>query len=98
MIRLRDAFDYAKKKGRVKTKTETAQKIWKNVSPKSAYVNFNNLEVGKVNSITPRLAKAIYNELGVSMDFLLGISDIENNEDMKEQVKDKANEIINIVK
>lgn len=97
MIRLREAFEYAKEKGRVKTMTEFAQRVWKESSPKGAYMNLNNMMTGRVNSITPGLAKAISKELGVSTDFLLGVSDVISEEDNKKQVIEIAKEIINIV-
>lgn len=97
MIRLKEAFEWAKAHGKVKTAKEFAMRVWTGVPAKSAYMNFNNMCTGRVNSITPGLAKAISRELGVSTDYLLGVSDVISEDEIKRLVTDKANEIINIV-
>lgn len=95
-LRLKEAFERAKELGLVKRKTDFAQEIWKDSSPKSAYMNFTNLEKGYVKKIDLNVVEFLCKRLDVSIEFLFGISDNPNPDSYKESVKEKAREIIAI--
>lgn len=93
-IRLKEAFDRAKKMGLVKCKTELAMEIWKDSSPKSAYMNFANLENGKSKKIDIEVVEFLCNKLQVSTEFLFGMSDDPTPDIYRNMVREKAKEIV----
>lgn len=101
MKNLSKAIDYAKAHGKAIKKKDLAAKIWEGSSDRSARVNFCNLEKGKVARVDERMVKILTDELGVSSDFLFGLSDIPNEMEGKNETKativEKINEINQLV-
>lgn len=98
MFRLKEAIAYAKEKGLLgkKQKKELAQALWPNSTPRAAYMNFLNLESGKSKKIDVANVPVICNILGVSSDYLFGLVDIPSTESKKNELVDKAREIITL--
>lgn len=82
--------------GLVKRKSELAQEIWKESSPKSAYMNFTNLEKGRSKKIDIEVVEFLCDRLQVSAEFLFGLSNAPTPDAYKETVKERAKEIITI--
>ena len=59
-------------------------------------MNFRNLIGGKSKKINIGDVPFICKTLGVSADYLFGLSDVRNNKEEKENLITKANEIIEI--
>lgn len=99
MIRLAEAMAYAKEKGLLgkKQKAELAQALWPKSNPKSAYMNFLNLESGKSKKVDVEQVPIICSILGVSADFLFGLTDTPNASTKKEEIANKAREIVTLV-
>lgn len=95
-LRLKEAFERAKGMGLVERKSELAQEIWKASPPKSAYMNYSNLEKGKSKSIDIESVEVICKRLNVSAEFLFGLSDDPTPDAYRGMVKEKAKEIISI--
>lgn len=93
-LRLKEAFDRAKGLGLVRRKSELAQEIWKESSPKSAYMNFANLEKGHSKKIDIEVVEFLCDKLQVSAEFLFGLSNDPTPYAYKESVKERAKEII----
>lgn len=93
-LRLKEAFDRAKGLGLVRRKSELAQEIWKESSPKSAYMNYANLEKGQSKKIDIEVVEFLCDKLQVSAEFLFGLSDNPTPDAYKESVKERAKEII----
>lgn len=68
-LRLKEAFDRAKGLGLVRRKSELAQEIWKESSPKSAYMNYANLEKGQSKKIDIEVVEFLCDKLQVSAEF-----------------------------
>ena len=96
MFRIKEALAYAKEKGLIKKNSDLANELWCNSTEKSAYMNFRNLIEGKSKKINIGDVPFICKALGVSADYLFGLSDIRNNKEEKETLITKANEIIEI--
>ena len=98
MFRLKEAIAYAKEKGLLgkKQKKELAQALWPNSTPRAAYMNFLNLESGKSKKIDVANVPTICRILGVSADFLFGLTDVPNITPKKNELVDKAREIITL--
>lgn len=99
MIRITEALTYAKEKGLLgkKQKAELAQALWPNSAPKAAYMNFLNLETGKSKKIDVATVPVLCSMLGVSADFLFGLTETPNYTDKSQIVADKAREIVSLV-
>lgn len=95
-IRLKEAFARAKEMGLVKHKLDFAQEIWKDSPPKSAYMNFSNLEKGKSKKIDIEVVEFLCRRLEVSAEYLFGLSDDPTPDAYESFVKEKAKEIISI--
>lgn len=98
MIRITEAITYAKEKGLLgkKQKAELAQALWPNSSPRAAYMNFLNLETGKSKKIDTATVPILCKMLGVSADFLFGLTDAHNYSDKAKAIAEKAREITTI--
>ena len=97
MFRLREAYENAKSRGLVKGRGEFADSLWCNKRGRNAYVNFLNLERGKTKTIEIEMIPKICKKLGISADYLFGISN-NNDVDYRDEVLGKAKEIIDIAK
>lgn len=99
MIRITEAINYAKEKGLLgkKQKADLAQALWPNSNPKAAYMNFLNLETGKSKKIDVATVPVLCSMLGVSADYLFGLTDTPNYSDKAQNVADKAREIVSLV-
>lgn len=93
-IRLKEAFERASEMGLVTKKSILAQEMWKNSNPKSAYMNYMNLERGVSKKIDINMVEYLCNKLQVSAEYLFGITDDPTLDLYKENVKEKAAQII----
>ena len=96
MFRIKEALAYAKEVGLINKDYELANKLWSDSSEKSAYMNLRNLIRGKSKKINIGDVPYICKTLGVSADYLFGLSDVRTNKEEKETLITKANEIIEI--
>lgn len=96
MFRLKEAFARAKSLGLVKRKTDLAQEIWGESSPKSAYMNFSNLEKGKVKKVDTEVVLFLCERLDCSLEYLFGLTDCPKDDDYKTTVREKAEKIIEL--
>lgn len=98
MFRLKEAIAYAKEKGLLgkKQKKELAQALWPNSTPRAAYMNFLNLKTGRSKKVDIEKVPTICRILGVSADFLFGLTDVPNITPKKDEIADKAREIITL--
>lgn len=88
MLKLNEAVKYAKTTKRVR-KTNLAQMLWPESTSRTARANFSNLISGKNKKIDISAVPIICSELGVSADFLFGLSMEPNggvNEDMMKAI------------
>lgn len=96
MFRIKEALAYAKEVGLINKDYELANKLWSDSSEKSAYMNLRNLIRGKSKKINIGDVPYICKTLGVSADYLFGISDVRTNKEEMEAIIAKANEIIEL--
>ena len=98
MIRITESINHAKEKGLLgkKQKAELAQALWPNSSPKAAYMNFLNLETGKSKKIDIATVPILCSMLGVSADYLFGLTDTPNYAKKSQDIADKAREIVTL--
>lgn len=98
MIRITEAITYAKEKGLLgkKQKAELAQALWPNSNARAAYMNFLNLESGKSKKVDIATVPIICSMLGVSADFLFGLTDTPNYTEKSQSIADKAREIVTL--
>lgn len=73
-FKLNEAFAYAKEKGNKIMKRDLAQALWKKSRLKTALANLSNLCNGKTKKVDIEAVPTICATLGVSSDFLFGIS------------------------
>lgn len=99
MFKLRESINEAIAEGRLHSKSELARILWGGSSNRSAYMNYNNLASGKSKKIDIDAVPVICEKLGVSADYLFGLSDIprpnEALDNLKESIKENL-EAINI--
>ena len=96
MFRIKDALAYAKEKGLIKKNSDLANELWCNSTEKSAHMNFRTPIEGKRKKINIADVPLICKTLGVSADYLFGLSDVRTNKEETETLITKANEIIEI--
>lgn len=98
-LKLNEAIAYAKEKGLVGKKelTSLAEVLWPESKKHSAYVNFLNLKTGRSKKVDIENVPTICRILGVSADFLFGLTDVPNITTKKDEIADKAREIVSIV-
>lgn len=88
----------ATENGLLGKKRDLAQTIWAGSSEKSARMNLSNLTNGKSHRIDLRAIPIICSKLGVTSDYLFGISDNPTPDDARQEIKNKALEIIEMTK
>ena len=98
MFRLKECMSRAKENGLLGKKMDFAQTIWKGSSEKSARMNLLNLSNGKSHRIDIGVVPIICAKLGVTADYLFGISDNPTPEASRQAIVDKAREIIEMTK
>ena len=96
MFRIKEALAYAKENGLIKRNSDLANELCCNSTEQSAYMHSRNLPEGKSKKINIEDVPFICKELGVSADYLFGLSDIRTNKEEKGNIIAKANEIIEI--
>lgn len=98
-FKLNEAIAYAKEKGLVGKKelTSLAEVLWPESNKHSAYMNFLNLKTGRSKKVDIENVPTICRILGVSADFLFGLTDVPNITPKKDEIADKAREIVSIV-
>lgn len=87
-FRIREAFDYAKSCGRTVKKKDLSVLLWEKSSTATARANFTNLQSGRVRKLEAEKIIIICNYLGVTADYLLGLSDSPTRYEEKEQIND----------
>ena len=97
MIRLREAFEYAKAT-RVVKKKDLARLLWPSSTQATANANITNLQSGKVKNVDEKKIRVICEYLGVTADYLLGLSDIPTRAQEREVINDCLNDIEENVK
>ena len=97
-FKLNEAIAYAKEKGLVGKKelTSLAEVLWPESNKHSAYMNFLNLKTGRSKKVDIEKVPTICRILGVSADFLFGLTDVPNITPKKNELVDKAREIITL--
>lgn len=83
-LRVQEAYDRAKKKGLVTSKTEIAKEIWPNSKLATQKVNMSQLLRGENKTISLSTIKVLCDKLNITPDFLF---DFEINEDNKDDLK-----------
>jgi hypothetical protein len=73
-FRLVESFDHAKEKGNGVRKLDLAKILWPESKEKAAHTNMSNLIHGKVKKIDIAAVPIICERLGVTADYLFGIS------------------------
>lgn len=98
-FKLNEAIAYAKEKGLVGKKelTSLAEVLWPESNKHSAYMNFLNLKTGRSKKVAIENVPTICRILGVTADFLFGLTDVPNITPEKNEIADKAREIVSIV-
>lgn len=74
-IRINDAIAYAKASGKRVRKVEIAQMLWKDSRRQTAHANMVNLCNGKTRLVNIEFIPTLCRELGVSADYLFGLTD-----------------------
>lgn len=99
IFKLNEAIAHAKEKGLVGKKelTSLAEVLWPGSKKHSAYVNFLNLKTGRTKKVDIENVPTICRILGVSADFLFGLTDVPDITPKKDEIADKAREIMSIV-
>lgn len=100
MIKINEAIDYARSKGKEITIKDLAMKWWTESEEHTAITNFGNLKSGRSKKIDIDLVPKICKELGVSADFLFGISSNPapiNYEGKLAIIREKLESIINTI-
>lgn len=97
MIRLREAFEYAKTT-RVVKKKDLARLLWPSSTQATANANITNLQSGKVKNVDEKKIRVICEYLGVTADYLLGLSDNPTRVQEREVINDCLNGIEENVK
>ena len=98
MFRLKECMNRATENGLLGKKRDLAQTIWAGSSEKSARMNLSNLSNGKSQRIDIRAVPIICAKLGVTADYLFGISDNPTPDASRQAIADKAREIIETTK
>ena len=98
MFRLKECMNRATENGLLGKKRDLAQTIWAGSSEKSARMNLSNLSNGKSQRIDIRAVPIICAKLGVTDDYLFGISDNPTPDASRQAIADKAREIIEMTK
>lgn len=96
-IRLKEAFERALEMGLVTKKSHLAQELWKNSNPKSAYMNYINLEKGVSKKIDINMVEQLCDKLQVSAEYLFGITDDPTPDLYRESIKEKKAKIMALV-
>lgn len=73
-IRIDEALAKAKYNGKAVLKKDLAAKLWPDSSEISQQVNLSNLCAGRTTKISPEWILILCSELGVSADYLFGLS------------------------
>lgn len=73
-FRLVESFDRAKEKGNGVRKLDLAKILWPESKDKAAHTNMSNLIHGKVKKIDIAAVPIICERLGVTADYLFGLS------------------------
>lgn len=98
MIRLKEAFARAKSLGMVRTKTSLALELWPNSTPRTALVNYQNLERGTSSRIVTAMVPLICERLGCSPNYLFGYSNIPSIEEAKAEIIESAEYVVESLK
>lgn len=94
MFRLKESIKMAKDNGVLGRKAEFAQSMWPNSSARSARMNLSNLVSGKSKKIDIENVPLVCERLGVSADYLFGLSDVPNQKESKDNIVEHARAII----
>lgn len=93
MIRLKEAVAYAKTKDISLDRGTLAKEMWRNSSDHTARTNFSNLANGKSKRIDIEQIPYLCKRLGVSADYLFGLTEYRNEDEKMPLLKEKINEL-----
>lgn len=98
VFKINEAIAYAKEKGLLGKKEimNLAQVLWPESNERAAYMNFLNLKSGKSKKVDIESVPTICRILGVSADYLFGLSENPSLNAKKEEIVEKAREIVTI--
>lgn len=95
-FRLNEAFEYAKKvEGKKCKKIDLAKILWGDSTAKTAHTNFSNLANGKSKKVNIDAIPVICKHLGITADFLFGLSKEPTREQEFIALKEKIEEYLN---
>lgn len=99
MLRIKESIAYAKENGMIDKQgvKDLYKDLWEDSNPHSARMNFNNLTNGKSKKIDIVSVPIICKRLGVSADYLFGLSDVETTSPVKEELTEKAQELLETI-
>lgn len=92
-LKLNESFEFAKCEGKKVMKRELASELWPDSRDKTANANISNLCNGKTKKIDIDAVPIICERLGVTADFLFGISPLQTRDMEVKSIRDKMMEI-----
>ena len=92
-FKINEAFAYAKEVGKKVMKRDLALILWKKSKKKSAMANISNLCGGKTKKVDIEAVPVICDYLGVTADFLFGMSPYPTRQKETQLLKAKMEEM-----
>ena len=92
-FKINEAFAYAKEMGNKVMKKDLALMLWKKSKEKSALANVSNLCNGKTKKVDIDAVPVICGLLGVTADFLFGLSIYPTRGEETKALREKINEM-----
>lgn len=92
-LKLNESFEYAKSAGKKVMKRELASELWPDSRDKTANANISNLCNGKTKKIDIDAVPVICERLGVTADYLFGLSPLQTRDMEVKELRDKMMEI-----
>lgn len=80
-LRIYEAIEFAKGQGKRVRKMELAKMLWEDSSQSALKANFANLAKGRTKKVNIDAIPLLCKELGVSADFIFGLSEKPNVKD-----------------
>ena len=93
-LKINEAFDYAKKEGRRVKKFDMAQELWSESSLRAAQANLSNLCSGFTKKIDIAMVPIICERLGVTADYLFGLSEHPTREGELQELRTKVESLL----
>lgn len=93
-FKLSDAFVYAKNNGNKVMKRDLAKILWEDSREKTAVANISNLCNGKTKKIDIEAVPIICEKLGITADYLFGLTHNPTREGELEELREKVNALL----